>query len=68
MTHLIPRVQNCKPCLAPLAFVAHEHGRASLGARINDVCHFKGTIAAIRVTPRVLNPHELLVPPGVTLS
>jgi hypothetical protein len=55
---------GCAACPGPLEFVPHKTGRISIGVRINSICHFKGTVAAVRFTPRVLAPHELMQPEG----
>lgn len=59
-----PENPACSKCASPLVFAPHKTGRMSLGVRINDICHFKGVIAAIKLTPRVLSAHELMRPPS----
>ena len=54
-----------RPCAEPLSFVAHRRGRVSIGVRINALYHFKGAVAAVRFTPRVLTPRELLLPRAI---
>jgi hypothetical protein len=44
-----------------------QAGRLSIGTRINNVCWFKGVVAAVRFTPAVLAPEQFLRVPSQQL-
>jgi hypothetical protein len=45
---------------ANVKFAAHGPGRVRVGARMNQVNHFRGSVALARFTARALEPSELL--------
>lgn len=48
---------------AKVGFTPHGPGRVRIGARMNEVSHFRGTLAYARFTDRALEPGKLLVAP-----
>ncbi len=48
---------------AALNFSRQGEGRSALGARINRINHFKGSVFEARFTPRALHPQDFLAMP-----
>ncbi len=55
-------VNGVKELSSAIAFSPLREGRASIGARINQVYWFKGAIRTVRFVPRALQPSEFIKP------
>jgi hypothetical protein len=61
-TRMMQYADGVEELSAERPFAPRGPGRTCLGARINQVSHFRGAIATVRFTPRALPPGALLRP------
>jgi hypothetical protein len=59
MRHYVNGVEELS---TPIQFQPQMAGTASIGVRINKVFWYRGAVRQIRITPRVLAPHEFIKP------